>query len=526
MEEKVKKTLIRCAIYTRKSTSEGLDQDFTSLDAQRESAENFIKSQKSEGWQILPSRYDDGGFTGANIDRPALKKLIDDIKDGQVDCAVVYKVDRLSRSLLDFVQLLEFFEKNNVAFVSVTQAFNTNTSMGRLTLNILLSFAQFEREIISERTRDKMAAARKKGKWLGGRPILGYDINGDKRSLIVNLKEAKLVREIFELYIKERSLLTVAKILNKRGTLTKRCITKAGKILGGIPFKNTQVHFTIRNILYTGKVCYKGELYDGEHEAIIDEELFNKAQDILAENKIERKPSNNEKAPGLLKDILHCKACDTVMFHTYTSKGNVKYRYYVCMHAQKHGYETCPTRSVSAPAIEDAVVECLRKIANNPQEQKENVESLNKQLNEEIKSNVAQQGEINNQIRSLMDKIGKAKESLKIKAGSSKASESELSRLKEKLQDKEKLLSEARIKKLQLEEKLLTQQELKDALLVNTPIWDTLFPQEKRRIFKLILKQVDYDARNDKLGLTLNEKGIKFLNLLLDPNKQKGLANE
>ncbi len=214
---------------------------------------------------------------------------------------------------------------------------------------------------------------------------------------------------------------------------------------------------------------------------------------------------------------------------------------------------------MSAPAIEDAVVECLKKIANNPQEQKENVESLtlrrcsvsmvspstssgclkecrtrsrhvveplNKQLSNEIKSNVAQQGEINSQIRGLMDRISEAKESLKIKASSSKASESELNRLKEKLQDKERLLSESRIKKLQLEEKLLTQQELKDALLVNTPIWDTLFPQEKRRIFKLILKQVDYDARNDKLGLTLNEKGIKFLNLLLDPNKQKGLANE
>jgi site-specific DNA recombinase len=211
------------------------------------------------------------------------------------------------------------------------------------------------------------------------------------------------------------------------------------------------------------------------------------------------------------------------MFHTYTSKGNVKYRYYVCMHAQKHGYETCPTRSVSAPAIEDAVVECLKKIANNPQEQKETVESLNKGLTKEIKSNVVEQGEINSQIRGLMDKIGEAKDSLKIKAGSSKASESELSRLKEKLQDKERLLSEARIKKSQLEEKLLTQKDLKDALLVNTPIWDTFFPQEKRRIFRLILKRVDYDARNNKLSITLNEKGVRMLNLLLDPKKQKEL---
>src|SRR3989338_1174915 len=252
MEEKVKKTLIRCAIYTRKSTSEGLDQDFTSLDAQRESAENFIKSQRSEGWQILPSRYDDGGFTGANIDRPALKKLIDDIKDGQVDCVVVYKVDRLSRSLLDFVQLLEFFEKNNVAFVSVTQAFNTNTSMGRLTLNILLSFAQFEREIISERTRDKMAAARKKGKWLGGRPALGYNLDKENHKIVINEPEAKIIREMFDLYIKERSVLSVAKILNKKGYRTKSYIRK-GKPSGNIPFKATNIQLILRNMLYIGK---------------------------------------------------------------------------------------------------------------------------------------------------------------------------------------------------------------------------------------------------------------------------------
>jgi len=524
MEEKIKKSVIRCAIYTRKSTSEGLDQDFTSLDAQRESAESFIKSQRSEGWQALTTRYDDGGFTGANTDRPALQKLIADIKDSQIDCVVVYKVDRLSRSLLDFVQLLELFEKHNVAFVSVTQAFNTNTSMGRLTLNILLSFAQFEREIISERTRDKMAAARKKGKWLGGRPILGYDLNRDNRSLIVNPKEAKLVREIFELYLKEKSLLSVAKILNQKGILTKKYVTKAGKTFGGMSFKNTQVRFIIKNVLYMGRVSYKGELYDGLHEAIIDEDTFNKAQSMLAENRVERKPSKNEKVSGLLNNILRCKACDTVMAHTYTSKGNVKYRYYICAHAQKHGYESCPTRSVSAPAIEDAVVDCLKKIANNPEKQKETVESLNKQLTMEIKSLVAQQGEINGQIIELMAKINEAKQSLTIEAASNKASESDLKRLKEKLQDKEKLLSEARIKKLQLEEKLLTQQELKDALLVNSPIWETLFPQEKYRIFRLILRRVDYDARNDKLTIILNEKGVKFLNLLLYPKKQKNIA--
>lgn len=205
---------IYCAIYTRKSTNEGINQEFTSLDAQREAALNYIASQKNEGWTALPQSYDDAGCTGANLDRPAMQKLLADIKDGvtcpersrRIDCVVVYKVDRLSRSLMDFAKLLEFFEKYNVAFVSITQHFNTQTSMGRLTLNILLSFAQFEREMISERTKDKMGAARMKGKWLGGRPPIGYDFNRESRKLAANKKEAELIRCIFRLYLENNSL--------------------------------------------------------------------------------------------------------------------------------------------------------------------------------------------------------------------------------------------------------------------------------------------------------------------------------
>ena len=200
--DKTEKKQIRCAVYTRKSTNQGLDQEFTSLDAQREACISYIASQKNEGWIALPEIYDDGGFTGANMDRPSLQKLLSEIKEGRVDCVVVYKVDRLSRSLLDFSKLLEFFDKNNVVFVSITQAFNTCTSMGKLTLNILLSFAQFEREIISERTRDKMSAARKKGRWIGGKPVLGYDYNRVDKRLVPNPEEAKLVRRIFDLYLK------------------------------------------------------------------------------------------------------------------------------------------------------------------------------------------------------------------------------------------------------------------------------------------------------------------------------------
>src|SRR3989338_500214 len=219
---------IRCAIYTRKSTTEGLGGDFTSLDNQRESAESYIQSQKGQGWLALPDSYNDGGFTGSNVDRPAFQKLIEDIKSKKIDCVVVYKVDRLSRSLIDFVKLLLFFEENKVTFVSVTQHFNTQTSMGRLTLNILLAFAQFEREIISERTKDKMGAARKKGKWVGGLSPFGYDIDKANKRLVVNLKEAEIVRMIFDLYIQEKSLLSVARILNDKGVTTKAYIRKTG----------------------------------------------------------------------------------------------------------------------------------------------------------------------------------------------------------------------------------------------------------------------------------------------------------
>ena len=248
METKEKKRLY-CAIYTRKSTSEGLDQDFTTLDAQREAAENYIASQKSEGWVPLQEQYNDGGFTGANIERPALQKLLSDIKEHKIDCVVVYKVDRLSRSLMDFAQLLKFFEEHNVTFVSVTQHFNTNSSMGRLTLNILLSFAQFEREIISERTKDKMGAARKRGQWLGGRPPLGYDLDKENKRIVINEEEAKLIREIFDLYVKGNSLLQTARIINDKGYRTKHLAYKSGKVFGGKKYGVTHIQWIIRNVV-------------------------------------------------------------------------------------------------------------------------------------------------------------------------------------------------------------------------------------------------------------------------------------
>jgi site-specific DNA recombinase len=249
---------IRCAVYTRKSTEEGLEQEFNSLDAQRESAEAFISAQRHEGWVCLPDKYDDGGFSGGNLERPAMRRLLTDIEAGKVDCVVVYKVDRLSRSLMDFSRVMQTFDRHGVSFVSVTQQFNTTHSMGRLTLNILLSFAQFEREIISERTRDKIAAAKKKGKFSGGKPLLGYDIVSSPAGakLVVNDVEAEQVRTTYGLYLEHQALIPVVKELAARGWCNKRWTTRKGEERGGRPFDKTTLYKLLTNRTYTGVVSY------------------------------------------------------------------------------------------------------------------------------------------------------------------------------------------------------------------------------------------------------------------------------
>jgi site-specific DNA recombinase len=299
-------TLIRCAIYTRKSTEEGLEQEFNSLDAQREAGEAFIKSQASEGWTCLPDRYDDGGFTGGNMERPALKRLIADIEAGKIDCVVVYKVDRLSRSLLDFAQMMQTFDKHRVSFVSVTQQFNTATSMGRLVLNVLLSFAQFEREIISELTRDKIAAKRRKGKWTGGHPSLGYDVDPRGFRLVVNEAEAERVRTIFELYLEHESLLPVVQELERRGWVNKRWQTRKGRMTGGQRFTRTSLYRLLTNVAYIGKVRYKDEVHDGEHAAIVDPGIWQRVQALLERNGRTGGAPVRNKFGALLKGIMRC----------------------------------------------------------------------------------------------------------------------------------------------------------------------------------------------------------------------------
>src|SRR5258706_10968734 len=261
---------VRCAVYTRKSTDEGLEKDFNSLDAQREAAEAYIQSQRHLGWTLVPQRYDDGGFSGGSLDRPALQSLLRDVEAGYVDAVVVYKVDRLSRSLLDFARLVDRFDQRSVSFVSVTQQFNTTSSLGRLTLNILLSFAQFEREIIGERTRDKMSAARRKGKWVGGTPVLGYDVAPGGGRLVINEKEAVRVWEIFELYRSSRSLSAVITELSRRRWRTKSWRSKPSIDHSGRPFTKASLGRFLTHAVYAGKVEHRGALYTGEHASIVE----------------------------------------------------------------------------------------------------------------------------------------------------------------------------------------------------------------------------------------------------------------
>ncbi len=348
----------RCAIYTRKSTEEGLEQDFNSLDAQREACEAYILSQKHEGWATLPALYDDGGFTGGNLNRPALQQLLEDAERGQVDVVVVYKVDRLTRSLADFAKIVEILDRNGVSFVSVTQQFNTTTSMGRLTLNVLLSFAQFEREIAGERIRDKIAASKKKGMWMGGHPPLGYDVEDKK--LVVNDADAETVREIFRRYADLGSVRALKQELDDRGIVGKVRIDRHGRQTGGKPMARGALYRLLGNRIYRGEIVHKEKSYPGQHDAIVDPDLWERAQKAMAENRVEREQDSRAPHPSLLRGLLY-DASGEGMTPTHAVKRGRRYRYYASrsLIAKPRG-EASEGRRVPAADVENLVVELLR----------------------------------------------------------------------------------------------------------------------------------------------------------------------
>lgn len=344
----------RCAIYTRKSVEDGLEQEFNSLDAQREAAENYIASQKSNGWVCLPERYDDGGCSGGNINRPALRKLLSDAEAGLIDIIVVYKIDRLSRSLIDFAELSRKFEEWSVSFVSVTQEINTATSAGRMMLNILISFAQYEREVITERIRDKMSASRKKGLWVGGTVPFGYRV--EKNKLFIVPEEAEIVKRIFERYVEVQSPKLIARELGLDGITTRK----------DNPWRVAGIYRMLGNRTYIGEVDYKGGVYKGEQAIIISPELWQRTRDIMENNSPVEKGSRKVELSAPLKGLLRCGHCEGAMIPSYGVKNGRKYYYYICSKDTKRSDSACPVRRVAAGDIEEQIKHLLKNFLSEP----------------------------------------------------------------------------------------------------------------------------------------------------------------
>lgn len=500
---------IRCAIYTRKSSDEGLHQEFNSLDAQREAAEAYIASQKTEGWLALPDRYDDGGYTGANMERPALRRLLADVDADRIDSVAVYKVDRISRSLLDFARMMETFEKHQVSFVSVTQHFNTATPMGRLILNILLSFAQFEREIIGERIRDKIAASRQKGKWTGGTPILGYDVdrsNGSPR-LVVNPAEASQVRQVFEMYLEHGTLLSAVAELDRRGWRSKVWTTRSGKRRGGLPFDKCRLHNLLTNVLYVGKVRHKKEVYAGEHEAIVPADLFDQVQTRLQQNRNAGNLELRNRHGALLRRLLYCKACGRVMAHTFTSRGNKRYRYYTCTNAIKNGRRRCPTASLPAGEIEKAVVDQIRCIGQDPDLLGETLLQARAQVEETVKRltderRIIERGLV--RCHTEMRRVTTAERP-------SPAVTDRIADLHDQINQSEHRLAEIDGQLVELRRDLVTEADVTVAFADFDNLWITLSPREQVRLVNLLVHRVEFDAADSSMEISFYPSGIKTL---------------
>ncbi len=501
------KRCIRCAIYTRKSVQDGLEQAFNSLDAQRESAEAYIQSQKSDGWVCLPEPYDDGGYTGGNIERPALQRLLTDIERGVIDCVLVYKVDRLSRSLSDFSKLMDVFNKHNVAFVSTTQQFNTAQSMGRLMLNVLLSFAQFEREMVSERTRDKIAATRRKGKWTGGRCVLGYDLDHATKRLVINEAEANIVREVYARYLKLDSVHQVTQELNEKGILTKRVVSSAGVASGGKRWLKLMVLQMLRNVLYAGKVKYKSEINEGEHQAIIDPKVWEQVQTRLTYNGKRGGNQIRQKHYAPLKGLLFCKPCQTPMGHNYSTKDKTKlYRYYVCGHANKAGWAKCPSKSLPADQVESFIVNQIKGLMQDPALVDRIVARCNARTHTRIHELESEQATLKRDFdRGQLELQATAKEAATNVHAAARLADlhDKTAKVGSRLKEVEQELGQVRA--------LVVSTESVDASMRDfESVWKKLVPKEQGALLQALIKRIEYDPHKQPMSVVFNESGLKF----------------
>jgi site-specific DNA recombinase len=470
---------VRVAIYCRQSVAS--DLEFGSIDAQREAVEAYVQSQRGEGWVALPTRYDDHGFSGGSVERPSFQRLVADVQAGKVDVIAAYKIDRISRSLPDFTGFMSLLEKHGVGFVSTTQAFDTRTSMGRLTLNILASFSQFEREVISERIRDKMQATRRKGMWTGGRPVLGYDVVAKK--LVVNADEADQVRAIFDLYIERGSIGEVMHELRSRGWRNKTFTGKRGQAIAGREFTKATLHGLLTNPLYRGQITTKEGPVAGEHEAIVTAEAWDAVQAQLASNRQHGGADVRNKSGALLRGLLRCGRCGSTMIHTFTTRGTVRNRYYTCSRTHNEGKDACPGCRIPAGKFEGFVAQQIRAMGVDEA-------LLNQTAAAAAKAAVRRRRELELERRRLLPRVRADGDDAAQARADLAAIETELAAIGDGTVDPDRL-----------------------ALAISSfePVWNELFPREQERILRLLIAGITYHPDTGDADIELRPCGIETL---------------
>lgn len=509
----------RCAIYTRKSTSVGLDQDFNSLDAQREACVAYIARQP--GWVLINTAYDDGGFTGANVERPAFQRLLTDIDAGRIDVVVVYKVDRLSRSLLDFAKMMERFNTAGTSFVSVTQNFSTADAMGRLTLNMLMSFAEFEREMISERTRDKISASRRKGKWTGGAVPLGYVVLDKK--LVVDELEAVLVREIFALYHEHRSSLAVTRILNERLTLKPRP-RSYGERESSRKWTTNDVVRLLKNPIYAGYMISGNELFEAEHSSLIERSVFRRTQALLADATTDRAPSVRN-PEYLLRGVLRCAHCRALFTTASTVAGQATHRYYRCVTRDKQGKEACPSRPLPAAPIEAYVVDRLREATWDGTFAADVTEAVRARVAARRKDLATERRKLPSQIADLAAEVRRTLETTANITGPAQRV------VEARLQDAGSQLAraETRLATVELELDTLEAIEIESSwvaaqLTEFRQIWDLLTPENRGRLLRAVIERVEVDEPAHQIKLFFADLGAELGASVPAPDTTTALA--
>ncbi len=502
---------IRCAIYCRVSTDEQAALEYNSLQAQEEICRTYIAMRArdpgaNERW-IHGATYSDPGVSGGTLARPGLGHLLRDVEAGKLDAIVTYKLDRFSRSIGQFYQVWTILERHRVDLVSVTQDLNTGTAQGRLVLNVLLAFAQHERELTSERTRDKIAASRRRGRWTGGTPILGYDIRDGR--LVVNEGEAFRVREIYRLYLEHPSLTRVVEELNRRGWTTKSWTRKGGGDRDSRAFDKPSLFRLLVNPLYAGKVRSNGSLHAGEHRAIVDEATWNRANAHLRHNGATGGKAVRNKHGALLRGLIHCAACGYAMTHSFTKKGNVLYRYYVCVNRLKKGAHACPDGKVSAHEAERRVVDRIRAIGKDPELIAEVVRQAKAQLEAKVKA-------LESESKSLRKELQHAKASLTSLTGRGNGHAGgladQIAGVEQRIRTAERRLGEVGREHAAAKGREIDEHDLAQALEAFGPVWDALWPTERTRILGLLVERIDHDGRDEGLAIRFRPDGIGALN--------------